>query len=66
MAMTGTGSLAAKSFAELKVDSTAVDYSAFTFIGAAASSVVTWRWSADWFEDTVCGAPRPLIPTLDP
>ena len=42
MAMTGTGSLAAKSFAELKVDSTAVDYSAFTFIGAAASSVVTW------------------------
>jgi drug/metabolite transporter (DMT)-like permease len=42
MAMTGTGALAAKSFVEIRVQSTALDYSAFTFIGAAASAVVTW------------------------
>ena len=42
MLMTGTGALAAKSFAEIHVESNALDYSAFAFIGAAAATVFTW------------------------
>ena len=42
MLMTGTGALAAKSFAEIHVESNALDYSAFAFIGAAAGTVFTW------------------------
>ena len=42
MLMTGTGSLAAKSFAEISVESNALDYAAFTFMGAAVATVLTW------------------------
>ena len=42
MLITGTGALAAKSFAEIHVESNALDYSAFTFMGAAAGTVFTW------------------------
>ena len=42
MLMTGTGSLAAKSFAELSAESNALDYAAFAFLGAAAGTILTW------------------------
>lgn len=41
MLMTGTGSLAAKSFAEMSTESNALDYAAFAFIGAAVGTILT-------------------------